>query len=85
MIDEKNYSFYTKVICPRCSKEMSLNFDLDFSNDNSALEVPINLKTPNSCGHEFNVYIDKDRKVVGYGKIKNVDLNNDIKDVLFKL
>ena len=86
MVDEKGYSPYTKILCPRCNKEMSLKLDLDFSNnDNSALEVLINLKTPKSCGHEFNVYIDKDRKVIGYGNIKNVNQNKDIKDVMFKL
>ncbi len=82
---EKGYYPYTKIICPRCNKEMKLKLNLDFSNNIPVLEVNINLKTPNSCGHEFDVYINKERKVLGYGNIKNIDLNKDIKDLFSKL
>jgi len=78
-------SSIVEVICPRCTKKMYIVFEPFDEQKANITEVLINKKIPNHCGHEFVVYLDKNKKIQGYGNIKNLDENKDLKEIFSKL
>lgn len=74
-----------EVVCPRCVKKLKIPYNPDSSSDQNIQEVLIDGKIPNHCGHEFIAYVDKNQKIIGYSNIKNIDVNDDLKDIFQKL
>ncbi|MFX0070390.1 MAG: hypothetical protein ACFFAO_04795 [Candidatus Hermodarchaeota archaeon] len=72
-----------EIACPRCEKKMNIINDLNQTNKIN--EILIDNKVLDHCGHVFSVYIDSKNKILGYSNIKNLDENEDLRDIFSKI
>lgn len=72
-----------EITCPRCKKKM--NVINEFGKEKKTRVITINNSIADHCGHEFLVYLDRSNRILGYSSIKNIDENEDLKDIFSKL
>ena len=83
--NKEETSLIITIICPRCQKKMELSKEIIHTQHKNAQELLINSNIKDHCGHEFKVYIDNNYKILGYSSIKNIDENDDLKEIFSKL